>query len=153
MVSKKCLKNIVFEHDGLVWMPMESNMKISKILCVSHTKDYGGGEKCLKDCLIALDSSPQFQVVLLTPEGILSEKMKTEIPVKISKGIGQLDRETNRLWMLELLLRFITSFFEVLYYGIQQKPDIIYCMSNTSLFYAVFPGIILRKRIVKYGFF
>ena len=129
-------------------MPMESNMRISKILCISHTKDYGGGEECLKDCLIALDSSPQFQVVLLAPEGILSEKMKTEIPVKISKGIGQLYRKTNRLWILELLRRFITSFFEVLYYGIQQKPNIIYCFSNTALFYAVLPGIILRKRIV-----
>ena len=121
-------------------------MSKKKILVCNQTDKFWGGEVSLEKLLIGLND--HYQIYFLTPGGILAKKVRGEINVINSKGLGQLDRSRNRLWLFKLLRQFIMSFFEVFFYIILLKPNVIHCFSETAAFYAVLPSRLLGKKII-----
>lgn len=116
------------------------------IVNITYTKGYGGGEESLKDIILILNDT--YKVCLLAPEGILTKRLQEKIPIIKSKGIGQLYRKSNKLWIVTLMRRYIISFFEVFRIINKWKPDIVHCFSEITLFYAALPAKLLGKKVV-----
>lgn len=117
-----------------------------KILVIGYTGEFGGGEINLEKSLHILKDI--YHVYLLSPRGILADKVKGEINVIISKGVGQLYRASNRFWLFTLLKSFAISFFEVSYLLFRLKPDIVHCFSEIAAFYTILPARILGNKII-----
>jgi glycosyltransferase involved in cell wall biosynthesis len=117
-----------------------------RILCISYTQSIGGGEIRLLTNINILKK--HYNVLFLGPGGEVARRLRGKVSIIISRGVGQLERSSNRLWPWTLLKRIILSFTEISRIIRFFKPHIIYCSSETAAFYTFIPAKIYATKIV-----
>jgi len=130
-----------------------------KILFASNATRVSGAEKVLERLL---DKESRFKSVLFIPRGdfmtILSCK---NFKIIISRGMKELKRKKNKLWILEFFFRYIQVFIEFLNVIVKENPDIIYANNYTAAVYTCLPAKIAKIPFIwhmhqtsdPYGFF
>lgn len=121
-------------------------MKVKTILAIGYTSEYLGGEQSFENTLLALNK--RYNIVLLNPKGILTERLKDKIIVIEVKGISQLKRTQNKYWAITLFKTILISFFELQSIIRKVKPVLIHCYSEISLFYVGLLSKIFRKKVI-----
>jgi len=121
-------------------------MKKKRILVINQTDSFWGGEASLEKAILAMNQ--KYRVILLTPGGELSKRLEGKIKVISSIGIDRLNRASNSFWIIKFIYMIFISFFEILFYIIRFKPNVIHCFSETAAFYSILPAFLTNKKIV-----
>ena len=119
---------------------------MKKILFISHCSYIGGAEVVL---FRFLSEVKYFRPFVLVPKGPLYEYFnKSEIKLIKSHFMRKLNKTNNLLWPLKFIYTFLFSQFEIIYFILKYKPDIVQANTFYAMLYASLPAKILKKPVI-----
>ncbi|WP_270584490.1 glycosyltransferase family 4 protein [Bacillus smithii] len=116
------------------------------ILFVNHTSKFSGAELVLRDYL---NQSNDFYKLVILPPGPFADILRSDgIPLIEARGISELNRKKNKLWIFYFIKRYVTFNLQLLKILISNNIDIIYCNTFTSAIYCFVISKIMKKPII-----
>ncbi len=119
---------------------------MKKILFLSNSKGYSGGEVVLERLLLGLKN---YQCSVYLPEGTFSEKLvKNHVRVFINNALTKLRTAEDKLYIFKSLWKFFYVSLRLIFLIKKNKPDLVIANGMSVVPYAIMSNIFFKKKIL-----
>lgn len=121
-------------------------MKKPKIFFITNATRVAGAEIVLDRLL---NGELPIKPILFIPNGTFQKRISSKnYKIIISKGLMELKRKKNKLWVISFLYRFFQVFIEMFIAIRRENPEIIYANNYTAAVYSSLPAKITSTPLI-----